>query len=318
MLLVAWLVLVAGGEAGGGRGGGFEVQGGIGEGEGLAGEVVEVRFFERFRARYRIPGLIGPVMAGRGHEQEAMLGIGRVGLQPAFGDVAGMLVRGVAGAFIRGEAGGDDGVAVQDADMDFGLGKVSIGTGGGVEDSGEMLRFTQRAIGAKEGSGGGESGVEIRWINRRRDAVPLFLFGQEDGADEMLVEFDGEDGIELTRRAEGDEIETDGVREGDVAAVKILGGSADGSECSRAHAVIRSLELAGEQLRCGDRVIHRGELQGAEGRTSRREGLRYSDGLGWRGCGRGGAEVMTLPRGCADDAEQGKRKSGEWSERTHE
>ena len=128
-------------EAGGGGSGGFEVQGGVGEGEGLAGEGAEMRFLERFGVSDGIAGFVGLFVAGGGDEQEAMFGIGGIRLEPALGDVAGMLVGGVAGAFVGGEAGGDGGVAVEDAEVDFGLGEVSVGAvGGGVEDGGVMLR----------------------------------------------------------------------------------------------------------------------------------------------------------------------------------
>ena len=52
--------------------GGFEVQGGVGEGEGLAGEVAEVGVLEGFRVSDGIASFVGLIVARGGDEQEAM------------------------------------------------------------------------------------------------------------------------------------------------------------------------------------------------------------------------------------------------------
>ena len=139
--------------------------------------------------------------------------------------------------------------------------------------------------------------------------MPLLVFRHEDGADEVLVEFDGEDGVEFVGGAEGQEVETNRVGEGDVAVVQILRGSADGCERSRAHAVVRGLKLAGERLRRGDRYVCGRELQRAEAGAGGRNCLGCGWRLGRRSGGWGRSEVVALRRGCADDAEQSKRKS---------
>jgi len=288
------------------------VQGGIGEGEGLAGKVAEVGFFEGLCVGDGIAGVVGLIVTGGGDEQEAMLGVGGIGLEPALGDLARIVMGGIAGAFVRGEADGDGGVAVKDAEVDFGFGEVSVGAGGGgVEDGGVTLRLLQRAVGAKVGIGSDGRVAEVGWINDRGDAMPLFVLRYEDGTDQVLVEFNGENRVEIIRGAEGDEIEADRVREGNVAVVQILRGRADGCKRRGAGAVVRGLELAGERLRRGDGRVHRKELECAQDRTRGRERLRCGDGFGGRRCGWGRPEIVALGRGCADDAEQGERKSGE-------
>ena len=147
------------------------------------------------------------VVAGGGDEQEAMRGVGGIGLEPALGDVAGMLMGGIAGALVGGEAGGDGGVAVEDAEVNFGFGEVSVeAIGGGVEDGGVTLWSQKGAVGAQEGGGSCGGVAEGGWVEERGDVTPLVICRHEDGADNVLVEFDGEDGVEFVGVAERQEV----------------------------------------------------------------------------------------------------------------
>ncbi len=137
---------------------------------------------------------VGLVVARGGDEKEAMFGIGAIRLEPALSNVAGMLMGGITGPLVGGEAGGDGGTAVEDPEVDFGLGEVSIGTGGGgVKDRSVALRVLERAVGTKEGVGGGGRIGEAGWVDDGGDAVPLFVFRHEDGTHYVLVKFNGED-----------------------------------------------------------------------------------------------------------------------------
>ena len=177
---------------------------------------------------------------------------------------------GVAGTFVGGEAGGNRGVAVEDTEVNFGLREVSVGAiGGGVEDGGVMLRLAEGAVGAQKRGGGGGRIAEAGWIHDGGDAVPLIVFRHQDGADEVLVEFNGKDRVEFVGGAEGQEVETNSVRERDVAVVQVLRGSAEVCQRSRANAVVRGLELACERLRRRDGDVCGRELQRAEAWTRR-------------------------------------------------
>jgi hypothetical protein len=211
-----------------------------------------VRFLEGLRVGYGIAGLFRFIVSRRGDEQEAVFRIGCIRLQPALGDVAGMLMGGITAAFARDESRGDGGVAVEDAQMDFSLGYVAVRACGGAEDGSVMLRVAKRALGVKEARSADRRIVEIRRINGSGDAMPLFVFRHEDGANQMLVQFDGEDCIKLVRGTEGDEIQANRVREGDVVAVYVLWGSANGCERSHPGTVVRGLKFSGEGLRRGD------------------------------------------------------------------
>lgn len=195
------MLLVVGGKARGRESSGFEVKRGIGKDERLAGEVVEVRLLERLRVRDGIAGLVGSIVAGGRDQQEAMLRIGGIRLQPALGDVAGMLMVGITTAIVRDESGGDGGVAVEDAKVNFGLGNVSADTSGGAENGRVMLWLTQRSIGVKEARNVGGRIAETGGIDCGGDAMPLFVFRNEYGTDKMLIELDSEDGIEFVRGA---------------------------------------------------------------------------------------------------------------------
>ena len=184
----------------------------------------------------------GLVVAGGGDEQETVRGVGGIGLEPALRDIAGALMRGVAGALVGGEAGGDGGVAVEDAEVDFGFGEVSVeAVGGGVEDGGVTLWGQERAVGAQEGGGSCGGVAEGGWVEKGGDATPLVIYRHEDGAENVLVEFDGEDGVEFVGVAERQEVEMDGVGEWDVAVVEVLRGSSNGRQRGEARAIVRGL-----------------------------------------------------------------------------
>ena len=250
-------------------------------------------------------------MSGGGDEKEVVFGTGGVGLEPALGDVAGLLMRGVAGALEGGEAGGDGGVGAEDAEVNFGLGEVSVGSvGGGVKDDGVAQGIEEGAVGAHEGVGIRRGIGKGGGIDGRGDAVPLFVFRHQDGCDDVLVEFDCEDGVEFVAVAEGNEVKSHGVGEGNMPAFEVLGGCADGGQRRCADAVVGGLQLGDERLWRRDSVVHVGELQGAQIGSCGECGLRNDDGLRRRRRGRGGPDVVALRRGCADDAEQGERKGG--------
>ena len=292
-------------EAGSGVGGGLEAETGVREGEGLACEGAEAGVLEGLCMSDGVSGFVGPIVAGGDDEEEAAVGAGGVGLEPALGDVAGLLMGGVAGALEGGEAGGDGGVSVEDAEVDFGLGEVPAGAvGGGVKEGGV-------AQGVEEGADSAQEGVWIRGgiaegcgIEGRGDAVPLFVFRHQDGGDEVLVEFDGEEGVEFVAVAEGDEVKPNGVGEGNMPAFEVLGRGADGSQRRGANAVVGGLQLGDERLRRRDGVVYVGELQRAEVGAGGECGRRYDDLLRRRSSRWSGPDVMALRHGCADDAEQ--------------
>lgn len=289
-------------DAGGGCGGGLEVLGGVGEGEGLAGEGAEVRGLEGLGAGDGISGFGGLHVTGCGDEQESVLGVCGVGLEPALGEVAWVLMGGVAGAFGGGEAGGDDGMAVEDAEVGFVLCEVAIGAlGDGVEDGGVVLVLQERAVGMQEGRWRCGGIAEGSGVAEGGDAVPLAVLGHEDGADQVLVELYGQDGVELGGVAEGYEVKTDRVRKGNVTADEVLAGSGDVGEGGGAHAVVGGLEFDGERLRCGDSGVGGGELDRPEPDVDGIEdgGLLNDDWLRWRCGGWRGPNVVTLGRGCA-------------------
>lgn len=202
------MLLVVGGNTGSRGSTGFEVQRGIREGERLTGKVAEVRFLEGLRASDGVASSVGLVVARGGDEEEAMFGIGAIRLEPALSNVTGMLMGWVTGPFAGGEASGDGRTAVEDLEVDFGLREVSVGaTGGGVKDGSVVLWFAKRAVGAKEGGGCGGQIAEAGWVDDGGDAVPLFVFGHEDGANQVLVELNGEDCVQFTGSSESKQIE---------------------------------------------------------------------------------------------------------------
>jgi len=161
----------------------------------------------------------------------------------------------------------------------------SVGEGGGVEDAGDM--------------------------------VPFAVYGHQDGADEVLVEFDGKNGVEFGGVAEGNEVETDGVREGNVAAGEVLAGSANGGERSGTEAVVRGLHLDGERLRSRNAGVGGGELHRTETSEDgvRNDDLRYDNRLGWGCRGWGRPKVVTLGRSYSQGAAEQDERAYE-SERT--
>ena len=104
--------------------------------------------------------------------------------------------------------------------------------------------------------------------------MPLFVFGHEDGADQVLVELNGEDCVEFVGSAESDQIEAYGVWEGYMAVVKIRLRRANGGKRSRPGSVVRGLELRGKRLWRRDWQIHGGKLQRTEAWSGERRGLR--------------------------------------------
>ncbi len=231
-----------------------------------------------------------------------MLGVGSVGLEPALGEVAGVLMCRVAGAFGGDEAGDDDGVAVEDAEVGFAFGEITVGTlSDGMEDGSVMLIFKECPIGAQERGRRGSGVGEGRGIGEGGDTAPLALLGHEDGAHKVLVELYGKDRIKFRRVAEGNEVKTDGVRKGNMTSDEVLARNGDIGERAGSHAVIRGLEFDGKSLRRGDSRVGGGELDRTEPHIDGIDdgNLRY-DNLLRRRCGRRrGANVVTLGRGCA-------------------
>ncbi len=99
-----------------------------------------------------------------------------------------------------------------------------------MEDGSVVLLLKERAVDAKEGrrtcAGVSEGGL----VENSGDAVPVAIFGNEDGADDVLVELYGKDGVELVGGAEIDEVKLDGVRIGYVSVDEVLCGRTDGGE----------------------------------------------------------------------------------------
>ena len=115
---------------------------------------------------------------------------------------------------------------------------------------------------------------------RGGDAAPgAFGFRDENGADDVLVEFDGEDGVELVRVAELHHVELHGVGERDMAVAEVLAGCAEGGQGADAGALVLGVELAGEGLGGGYAEIGGGVLDSAEPAADRRDGAA-GDGAG--------------------------------------
>ena len=282
--------------AGPGGCGGVEVLGGVGVLEGLAGEAAQVGGLEGVGVVERAGCVLGAETSGGGDQGEALGGVGGVWLEPAAQDGASGRGRGVfvgrgsgwwwrvAVAHGRDEAHGDDGVLVEDAEVGFVLGVVALGIGYvGVEDGAIAVAFEQRAGGADEGGRGCAGVVEGVGDEDGGDATPVVAVGDEDGGDDVLVEFDGEDGIEVGVVAERGELQLDGAGHGDVSALEVLAGRTDGGERGGAGAVVVDAQLAGEGLWGGDAVVDGDELDGPHTGAYGDDGRR-----GWGAWRRGG------------------------------
>src|SRR6185437_14018101 len=133
------------------------------------------------------------------------------------------------------------------------------------------------------GGGGGVDGG----VGDRADAAPRAAGGNEDRADEVKIELNGEDRVELAGIAERKVLDPHGVRNGRVLAGDVGGGGADGGERGGANAIVLSPELRDQSLRRGLRRVGLDELHrphaGADGDDRCRRGWG-----GLRGRRRGG------------------------------
>ena len=147
--------------------------------------------------------------AGGSDEDGGAVALRRFALQPALGEVAvtvwrvGLEMRGFADALGRSKADGDSGVAVEDVQVGLVLGEVAVGRDrDGVEDRRVVVRADERAHGAKKGAEVRGRVGEVGGVGNRANAAPCASGGNEDRADEMKIELDGEDRVELAGVAE--------------------------------------------------------------------------------------------------------------------
>ena len=160
---------------------------------------------------------------------------------------------------------------------------------------GAVTVFLDERTGCADPGGGGAGGVfERRGEGERGDAAPVAFDGDEDGGDDVLVELGCEQGVEFVGVAEGDELEVDGSRHGDVAVLEVLSGGSDSGEGGGAGAVVVETKLAGEGLRCRDAVVDLHELDGSEAAAGRHERRRRDDRRRHGSGGRRGPSAVTL------------------------
>jgi hypothetical protein len=163
------------------------------------------------------------------------------------------------------EAHGHHSLVVDDAHIGFIFDVVAAGGGGhGGEDGAIPPALQQGTPHAQELGRPGHRIGEAGGKDDRGDAVPAAILGDEDGADHVLVEFRGHNGVLLVGGAQRREVQLHGAGVRDVAALQVLLRRADGRQRGGAGAVVLGLELARERLRRRNAVVHIGELHGTE------------------------------------------------------
>src|SRR6185437_14390766 len=186
-------------EAGSGVGGGLVVRGLVLELEGLAVVVAGAGEVEEPHTRDGVDGVMSTHATGGRDENRGAVALRGFALQPALGQVAiaarrvRLEVRDLADTLRRSEADGDGGVAAEDAQVRLMLGKVAVRRDGDrVEDRSVVIGPDERADGAKEGAEVGGGVGEVGGVGDRADAAPRAAGGNEDRADEVKIELDGE------------------------------------------------------------------------------------------------------------------------------
>jgi hypothetical protein len=88
--------------------------------------------------------------------------------------------------------------------------------------------------------------VEVGGVEHGGDALPLAFVGQEDCADDVLVELDGQDGVQVVVGTEWNEVQVERVRIRHMTALQILRRRSNSGQGCAARALIVGIELAGE------------------------------------------------------------------------
>ena len=226
-------------------GGGLEVLGGFGEDERLTGELAQAGEPVVAGAGERVVVVVGGDVAGARDPGDGGEGIAGVRLEPALDDLAGLVRRAelagdVALARAGDEADHDRGVAVDDAEIGFVFGEVAVGAvDGSVVDGAVAAGLKPRPKRAHEVGRGRRAGIEGGGEAESCHPAPgAGGFGDEYGAEDVLIEFDGQQGIELVGVAELHHVQLHGVRKRHVAVVQVLTWGADGGQGPGAGAFI--------------------------------------------------------------------------------